>query len=119
MNTKATWFLRLPGDYYGRALIGTVNASHPVAITFSGFDNPVHANSDQTLPLFFALDEGQPQGWLTPEQLNRTTLILPTDRSAATWNMWQRVVLDGQSAGTYSNTGVITFTLQNVEDAQF
>lgn len=116
LNTKATWFLRMPGDYYGRAIVGTITANHPVEITFSGFGDLKHANSDQTLPVYYALSEEQPQGWLTPEQLNATSLRLDSE-GERTWSMWQRVVLDGQSAGTYTDTGVITFTLQNVHDA--
>ncbi len=119
LNTKVTWFIRMPGDYYARAVDGTVAASHPVYITFSGFDHLKNANNGQTLPVFYALNEEQPQGWLTPDELNATTLFLPTDGNELRWNLWQRVVLDGQSAGTYTDTGVITFTLRNVEDAQF
>lgn len=115
-NTKVTWLLRGSGDYYGQAIKGKVAANHPVEITFSGFGDLKHANSDQTLPVYYALNEEQPQGWLTPEQLNATSLLLDGG-GARTWSVWQRVVLDGQSAGTYTDTGVITFTLRNVHDA--
>lgn len=115
LNTKATWYIRMPGDYYARTVVGTVTANHPVEITFSGFADLKSASDDQTLPVFYALNEEQPQGWLTPEQLNATSLLL--DDGVRTWSMWQRVVLDGQPAGIYRDTGVITFTLQNVNDA--
>lgn len=117
MNTKMSWFLRMPGDYYALAVDGTVHASYPVAITFSEFGDVTSATNGQSLPVFYALNEERPQGWLTPAQLNATSLLVPTDDSAVKWNMWQRVVLDGQSAGTYTDKGVITFTLQNVRDA--
>ena len=119
MDTKMSWFLRMPGDYYALAIDGTVRASQPVVITFSEFDNLTSATNGQRLPVFYALNEERPQGWLTPEQLNVTRLLVPTNDSAVKWNMWQRVVLDGQSAGTYTDKGVITFTLQNVRDGLY
>src|SRR5690606_20718494 len=75
LDTKVTWMLRMPGDYYARAIEATVTASHPVYVTFSGFDVLKSASNDQTLPVFYALNEERPQGWLTPDQLNATTLL--------------------------------------------
>src|SRR5690606_8759456 len=45
LDTKVTWFLRMPGDYYGRVIEGTVHASHPVHITFSDFGELQNASN--------------------------------------------------------------------------
>lgn len=115
--TQINWFIRKPGDYFTQVLDGRVEASHPVAITFSDFDDlQSHNNNDQVVPVYYALNTEQPQLWIPADDLNGVELVLMTAKSAVHWNMWQRIVVETQQPCTYSNRGVITFTLQNVLD---
>lgn len=57
LNTKVTWYLRMPGDYFDRVIEGSVKANHPVIVTFSKFADLKSTSSDHTLPVFYALDE--------------------------------------------------------------
>ena len=117
--TGTEWYIRKPGHYYTKMLEGEVSATGnaTIAVTFSKFDNLRSVGSSQVIPVFYALKDGEPSDsdWITPQYLNEN-LSLELKVSATTtssWGMWQRVNLDTQSPGMYSNVGVITFTLVN------
>ncbi|MGI6036300.1 MAG: hypothetical protein ACOYCE_10920 [Limnochordia bacterium] len=62
-TTEVQWFVRKPGDYYTRALTGSVKANCKVAITFSGFDNLHSTSTNQSLLVFYALAGERPEQW--------------------------------------------------------
>ena len=121
--TGTEWYIRKPGDYYTKMLEGTVgaNGNASIAITFSNFENLEPIGSSQVIPVFYALRDEEPgeHDWMTPQCLNENAsleLRVSAD-STSSWGMWQRVILDTQSPGMYSNVGVITFTLVNSQPA--
>ncbi len=105
--THLNWFLRKPGDYATKAFDVTVtSSSYPVLVTFRNFDNPVN-EVGTTLQTYFAFDAlGD---WITPSQLNDLSKTLQPGTS--TFSLYHRVILQGQSACTYSNAATITFAL--------
>jgi len=117
-TTNIVWLIRKPGDYFVKAIDGVVKVNGNwlvnVAVTFSDFDNLI-ADDAQQIPVFYSLgDQTIPGDWISPLVLNNTDVNLQVSaRQHGQFSIWQRIVVDNQSAGRYENTGVITFTLVN------
>jgi len=113
------WYIRKPGDYYAEMITGTVRASHPVAVTFRDFDDLVREPDKQRLPVYYILNNDNPQidDWITPAELNDEFFELPASQEGIEWNLWQRIKVLRESYCDYNNKGVITFTLLNMEDS--
>lgn len=119
--SSVNWFIRKPGDFYAKVLDARVRVSGGgntdviVAVTFSDFDNLI-SDSGQVIPVRYSFaDEPDLDGWMTPADLNGIVgmELTASAENDASFSMWQRIVLDTQSPGTYQNVGVITFTLVN------
>ncbi len=118
INTGVDWYLLKPGSYFAQIIEGRVtvqgNGQADVAVTFDDFDDL--KKGDEVLPVQYFIGEAapEPSDWFSPSLLNETTVALTAAEStpAYLW-VWQNVVLEGQSPGQYTNTGVITFTLIN------
>ncbi len=114
-GTNISWFVRKPGDFFIKAVEGSVTASHPITITFSDFNDLCNSNDTKALPIYYALNTEGPDHWIPSIELNNAFLVLNTSNTTVDWNMWQRLIVDEQSVGYYANRGVITFTLLNME----
>mgnify|MGYP000844616610 CR=1 FL=1 len=114
-GTYISWFVRKPGDYFTKAAEGSVTASYPIVVTFSSFDDLSNENTTDRIPIFYALNTEEPSQWIPAMDLNSTELTLNTSDNTVNFNIWQRIVVEGQGVNTYTNRGVITFTLQNME----
>lgn len=113
--SSTDWYLRKPGDFYAGPLTGTVESSHLVVVSFSGFGDLVSEDHDATIPVFYALNTDLPDTWIPASDLNlpENNLVLDLVNEQVEWNLWQRVQLEMQRAGEYYNEGVITFTINN------
>ena len=57
--------------------------------------------------------------WYTPEQLNQLKFTLPYEQISGGLDckLWNRIeIKEDTHAGTYTNTGTVTFTLTDVKD---
>ncbi|MBN2220207.1 MAG: hypothetical protein JW697_08020 [Kosmotogaceae bacterium] len=115
-GTLSSWFVRKPGDYFANPITGSIKASHDFAITFSGFNNLVEELTGETMEIFYSFSENSPSidQWIGALDLNLFNIDLPATEGMV-FNIWQRIINDNQSTGVYSNGGVITFTLKNVQ----
>lgn len=110
--TRCQWYIRKPGDYYALLSRATVQASHDVLVTFQDFA-PLKG-SDHVLCTYYSLTEGGP--WLSPDTLRDMKLLLRTGNSIESFEIWQRLIVQGEAGGEYANRGVICFTLINSVD---
>lgn len=118
INSGVDWYLLKPGSYFAQVIEGRVtvqgSGQADVAVTFDDFDDL--KKGEEVLPVQYFIGEDAPEqsDWFSPNVLNETTVTLqaaePTP--AGLW-VWQNIVLEGQSPGQYTNSGVITFTLIN------
>lgn len=114
-GTVSSWFIRKPGDYYASVITSKIRASHDFAITFSGFDDPLEIDIGESIQIFYSFGETNPDmsDWIEAPEINSIHIDLPAKENTQ-WRVWQRIINDYQSVGTYSNKGVVTFTLKNV-----
>ena len=110
--TKVTWFLKKSGEFFAKVLEGAVTSSHQIVMSFSSFANPKNGD-DQVIPTFYAFSDRKPDQWIPASNLNGMEFKFSDETTS--FNMWQKVQLDSQSASVYRNKGVITFTICNVK----
>ncbi|RKX49865.1 MAG: hypothetical protein DRP25_05770, partial [Thermotoga sp.] len=55
----------------------------------------------------------KPREWIPASNVNG--MEFKFSRGTSTFNIWQKVQLDTQSASVYKNKGVITFTICNTK----
>jgi len=115
-GTLSSWFVRKPGDYFANPINGIIRASHDFSITFSGFNNLVEELTGETMEIFYSFSEDSPSidQWIGALDLNLFNIDLLAAEGIV-FNIWQRIINDNHSTGVYSNGGVITFTLKNVQ----
>jgi hypothetical protein len=114
-GTLLSWFVRKPGDYFANPITGNIRASHDFVITFSGFDNLQHSViQGERVDVFYGFGDDVPvdSEWIGATELNTRKVDMPATEGTQ-WKIWQRIEVLGQIPGTYSNRGVITFTLKN------
>lgn len=114
---KISWYMKKPGEYVASFLTATiVSSSHPVAVTFSNFDDlSLEGGGEERLLVHYAFanDLANVESWMRARDLNDMSLNL---QSGERLNMLHKVQLSVQQGGTYRNSATITFTLRAVED---
>uniref|UniRef100_A0A832I9E3 Uncharacterized protein n=1 Tax=Pseudothermotoga hypogea TaxID=57487 RepID=A0A832I9E3_9THEM len=114
---KIKWYVKKPGEYVASFLTATiVSSSHPVAVTFSNFDDlSLEGGGEERLLVHYAFanDLANVESWIRAGDLNDMSLNL---QSGERLNMIHKVQLSVQQSGTYRNSATITFTLRAVED---
>lgn len=114
---KIKWYVKKPGEYVASFLTATiVSSSHPVAVTFSNFDDlSLEGGGEERLLVHYAFanDLANVESWIRAGDLNDMSLNL---QSGERLNMIHKVQLSVQQSGTYRNSATITFTLRVVED---
>jgi len=118
-SPELEWYIRRPGVYYVKAFHGTVASNALVVISFSDFTHLKNVNTGAVIPVYYSLQTEHPgvHEWILPEELSAVFLEVLPYEEAVEWALWQRVILEEQSVGEYIGGGVITFTMQNVQDA--
>lgn len=123
-GTKLTWFVRKPGDYFTNGIEFVLKSNGDVELSASGFGNLQYQGEysvnpeivtywfGTVIPGYVPLQED----WVSAAEVN-TFLSVPDSgelHEGLTAYLWNRiVVVNCNSASTYSDTGTITITLKN------
>lgn len=114
---KTNWYVKKPGEYASKFLTATiVSSSHPVAVTFSNFDDlSLEGGGGDKLPVYYAFAEDlySAQNWIRATDLNQVSFNLEANQALT---MFHRIACGAVQSGTYRNTATITFTLQAVKN---
>jgi hypothetical protein len=117
-SPQIIWYIRRPGDYYVKAFYGTVTSNALVVVAFSDFTDLRNDSTGERLPVSYCFQTPRPEKheWIPVEELSTAFLEVPSSEEATEWTLWQRIVVGNQGVGEYTGRGVITFTMQNVQD---
>ncbi|HOQ24571.1 MAG TPA: hypothetical protein PLI94_07020 [Bacillota bacterium] len=126
-----SWQVRKPGEYAADCLSFFIQSNADVNVSFSGFDHltaVAGTGAVDSVAVAYSYTLGRNESlppassrdaWYTPEQLNQLKFTLPYEQISGGLDckLWNRIeIKEDTHAGTYTNTGTVTFTLTDVKD---